>query len=151
MSKPFSNPFFEADMSKLFDFSKMTADMRMPTFNPEAMMTMQRKNIEACTALNQAMFESFQNLFRRQADAMRQMMEETTQTMNAIMTCPTAEEKVMRQAEASKAAVEKCIANVREISETLAQCNSRAAETVTTRMSEGLDELRNLIKPSRAA
>ena len=151
MSKPFANPFFEADMSKLFDFSKMGSDMRMPQIDMEAMMAQQRKNMEAFTALNQAFFESFQALWRRQADMSRQMMEEAGQTMQAIVACPSPEEKVIKQAEASKAALEKCMANVRDIAETLSKCNTQALDTVNTRMNESLDELRGLIKHDRAA
>jgi phasin family protein len=78
------------------------------------------------------------------------MMEECTQTMQAIMSCPSPEEKVIKQAEASKMAMEKCLANVRDITETLAKCNTQALETVSTRMNEGMDELRGIIK-TRAA
>lgn len=151
MSKPFTNPFFEADMSKMFDMSKMTGDMRMPQFNMEAIASLNRKNIEACTALNQATFESFQALWRRQADMARQMMEETAQTLQAIMSTPSPEEKVMRHAEAGKATMDKCLANVRDVTETIAKCNAQAVETVSNRMNEGLDELRGIIKTDRAA
>ncbi|MDE1901363.1 MAG: phasin family protein [Alphaproteobacteria bacterium] len=118
----------------------------MPQFNTEAFLTAQRKNIEACTALSQAVSESFQSLWRRQGEAVRQMMEEASQTVNAIMSCPTPEDKVIRQAEAGKVAVEKCLANVRDIAETVAKCNNQALETVNTRMNEGLDELRCIVK-----
>ncbi len=66
------------------------------------------------------------------------------------MACPSTEEKVIKQAEASKAAMEKCIANVRDIAETISKCNGQAIETVSLRMNEGLDELRGIIK-NRAA
>jgi len=128
----------------------MSGDFRMPQFDMEAAMTLQRKNVESWTALNQAMFESFQSLWRRQADLCRQAMEESTQTVNALISCPP-EEKMIKQAEASKAAMEKCLANVRDIAETVAKCNSQAMETVSTRMNEGMDELRGIIKTNRAA
>ena len=151
MSKPFANPFFEADMSKFFDMSKMPSGMQMPQFDMEAATSLQRKNIEAYTALGQAAFESFQSLWHRQADAMRQMMEETSQTMQSMTSCASPEEKVMKQAEASKAAIDKCLANVRDIAETVAKCNTQALDTVSNRMNEGLDELRGIIKTNRAA
>lgn len=151
MSKPVSNPFFEADFSKLMDVSKMMGEFKVPQFNFEAMMAAQRKNIEAMTALNQAAFEGMQALMRRQAELMRQGFEEASGTMNAIMSCPTPEEKVLKQAEASKVAVEKCLANAKDIAETLTRCNAQAMETVTTRMNESVEELRGMIKPARAA
>jgi phasin family protein len=157
MSKPVTNPFFEIDfskfmdVSKFMDMSKLMGEMKMiPCMNFEALMTAQRRNIEAFTAVNQAAFESMQALLRRQADLARQSFEETTSMMNTVMSCPP-EEKVMRQAEASKVAVEKCMANAREIAETLAKCNYQAMETVSNRMNEGLEELRSMMKPTTQA
>jgi phasin family protein len=151
MSKPFTNPFFEADMSKLFDMSKISGEFRMPQFNMEAATTLQRKNMEACTALGQAICESFQALWSRQANMCRQTMEECASTMSAIASCPTPEDKVIKQAEASKAAMQKCLANMRDIAETISKCNTQALETVSTCMNENIDELRGMIKSGRAA
>jgi phasin family protein len=151
MSKPYANPFFEADMSKLFPMSKMTGDFRMPQWDFEAMTTAHRRNVEAWTALSQAYYESWQSLWRRQADVCRQVVEETAQCVSAVASCPSPEEKVLKQAEVSKLAMEKCLANVRDITETLAKCNTQALETVSTRMNEGMDELRGIIKTDRAA
>ena len=150
MSKPFANPFFDADISKFFDLSKISGS-RVPQFDAEAVFALQRKNIEAYTALTQAAFESFQSLWTRQTEAVRQLIEESSQNAQAIASCPSPEEKVIKQAEVSKVALEKCIANVRDIAETVAKCNTQALDTVSTRINEGLDELRGIVKTNRAA
>jgi len=154
MSKPFTNPFFEADISKLFDASKMSGEWRMPswpTWNAEAWATAQRKNIEAYTAMNQAAWEGMQSLMRRQTEWFRQSWDEASQTVSAITTSPTPEEKIIKQAEASKAAFDKCLANARDIAETMAKVNNQAMETVRSRASESLEEWREIIKTNRAA
>jgi phasin family protein len=151
MSKPASNPFFEADFSKMMDISKMMGDFKVPGFDFEAMMGACRRNMETMAAVNQATFEAFQNLMRRQADIMRQGVEDATGIVNAVMSSPTPEEKVIKQAEASKAAMEKCMANARDIAETVSQCHSRTMETVSNRMAEGLEELRGMMKNGQAA
>ena len=151
MLKPFANPFLETDVSKLFDMSKISGNFNMPQFNMDAVNNLHRKNMEAFTSLNQAAFESFQALWRRQADVARQMMEETAQAMQAIVSCPSPEEKVIKQAEASKATLNKCLTNARDVTETIAKCNTQTLETVSTRINEGLDELRCTIKGTSAA
>jgi len=179
MSKPFTNPFFEADMSKMFDMSnydmskmfdmsnmsKMMGDMKMPTmptmptlpmmgsFDMEALTALQRKNMEAFTAMSQATYESMQALIRRQTDSWRQIIEEMSQTTQAIMACPTPEAKVMKQAEVSKSAMDKYLSTLRDASETVAKCNSQAMETVGTRLNESLNEVCGMVKnaTSRAA
>jgi len=151
MSKPASSPFFEADFSKLMDMSKMMGEFKMPLCDVETMMSAYRRNMETAAAVNQAAFETFQTVMRRQADLMRLGFEEATGVMNAVMSSPTPEEKVIRHAEASKAAMDKCIAGARDIAETVSQCHSRTLETVSNRMSEGLEELRGMMKNGKAA
>lgn len=146
MSKPVANPFFEVDFSKFADFTKMAADFKAP-FNMEPFLAAQRKNIEAFTAVNQAAYESMQSLARRQADMMRQGMEDAAGLVSAMMASPASpEEKVLRQAEASKVAMDKCMANARDVVDTLSKCNTQAMEVVANRMSEGLEELRGMMK-----
>jgi len=145
MSKPTINPPVDAGFSMLMEASKA------PGFNFEVLMAAQRKNIEAMTAINQVVFEGIQSLIQRQTELVRQGFEEGANLANAIMSCPTPEEKVIRQAEASKIAVEKCVANARDIAETITKCNNQAMETVSTRLSEGLQEFRDIIKNDRAA
>lgn len=152
MSKPAAGSFFETDFFKAMDMTKVMGDFKMPTnASFEPLMAAQRKNIEAFTALNQAAFESFRSLAQRQAELMRQTFEESASVVNTIMNSSTPEEKVLRQAEASKAAVDKCLANARDISETFAKCNYQAMETVSNRLKETMDELRGMIKTNGRA
>ncbi len=163
MSKPFTNPFFEADMSKVFDtskffdlsktfdMSKMTGPCSIPQFDIEAAFALQRKNVEAFTALSQTAYENIQSLWRRQTDSCRQMMEELTQSMQATITSPTTEGKASKQAEVSKAALDKYMASLRDASETLAKCNSQVMETVSTRMNDSISELRGIVKKTDCA
>lgn len=151
MSKPAANPFFETDFSKFMDVTKMMGDFKLPTINMEAVLAAHRRNIEVMTAVNQACFESMQNLVRRQAELARQCLEECTTMVNAAMSSDTPEEKVIRQAEMSKAAVEKCMANAREIAETVTKSNCQAMEAFSNRMNEGLEEFRSIVKNGRAA
>lgn len=150
MSEPEANPAFNADFSKVMDTSKMMNAFKMPNFDMNALMEMQRKNIEALTVVNQAAFENLRSFAGRQAELMRQGIEETAGFMTASMSAPTAQEKVMHHAEASKILAEKCMAHARDAAETLTKCNSHVMETVNNRMSEGLGELRNLIKTDTA-
>jgi phasin family protein len=92
-----------------------------------------------------------QSLIRRQADLMRQGMEDAASLMSAMMSCPTPQEKVMRHAEASKMAMEKYLANARDVAETLSKCNSQAMEAVSNRLNEGLEELRGMMKSRQEA
>jgi len=146
MSKPGANSFFETDFSKYADMSKMMGEFKMPNVNMEAIMAYQRKNMETFAAVNQATFETVQALARRQAEWLKQGMEEASAMMSAVMSAETPEEKMIRHAEVSKAAVDKCLANAREVAETVAKSHAQTMETVSNRMAEGLDEFRDIIR-----
>jgi hypothetical protein len=59
-----SNPFLNFDITKMMadfdpskmaeEFTKMAGNYKMPTFDVEAIMASQRKNIEALSTANQA-------------------------------------------------------------------------------------------------
>ena len=163
MSKPFTNPFFEADLSKVFDtskffdlsktfdMSKLTAPCSIPQFDIEAAFALQRKNVEAFTALSQTAYENLQSLWRRQADSTRQIVEELTQSMQSTLSSPSSENKVSKQAEASKAAMDKYLANLRDATETLAKCNTQVMETVSSRVNDSLSELNGIVKKTERA
>jgi len=151
MSKSAPSPVIEANFTKFADPSKIMAAFKMPNFDMNALMEMQRKNIEAITAVNQVIFENMQSFAQRQAELMRKGCEEATGLMNAVMSAPTTQEKVACQAEASKNVVEKCMANAHDAAETFAKCSNQAMDTVSNRMGESLKEFRGLIKTDRAA
>jgi phasin family protein len=151
MSKPASNPFFEADFSKFADMSKIMGDFKFPFYDTEALMSTYRRNLEAFAAVNQAAIETAQTLARRQTEMVRQGFEEATGLINAVLSSPTPEEKVMRQAEASKAAVEKYIATARDFTDTVSKYQTKALETVGTRVTESVEELRGIMKNGKAA
>lgn len=142
------------DMSNMYDLSKMMGDYKMPIMpDMEVIYSLQRKNMEAMSAMSQASYESMMALWRRQADSFRQIIEDMMQMMQAVMASPTPEAKAIKQAEASKAAMDKYIANLRDASETLAKCNTQAMETVGVRVNESLNEMCGMVKnvASRAA
>ena len=96
-------------------------------------------------ALSQTAFESFQTVAHRQAEAARQAYEDGMRIMNSFLSAPNPQDRVMIQAEASKTAMEKCMANAREVSEAVSRYNTQAMETMTGRISDSLQELRSIV------
>ncbi len=137
MSKP-GSPIWDIDVSK------MLGDMKLPMVDMDAIMASQRKNIEALTNANKLAFEGIQAVARRQADVMRQMIEEISGMVSEMMSAGSPEERVSKQADLAKAAYEKVLGNMKELAEMLAKSNTEAAEVITTRISESLDELKSM-------
>jgi phasin family protein len=138
MTKTPANPFLD------MDFAKMMAEYRMPGLDLDGIMATQRRNIEALSAANQLAMEGMQAVMRRQTEILRQMMEESRQAMTELMAQGAPEEKVAKQADYVKAAFEKTLANMKELTEMLAKSNTEAADKLARRVSESLDELKQL-------
>lgn len=142
-------PFMDFDMTKFMDptkfmdLSKVMAEYKMPGVDMESVLSTQRKNIEALTAANQLAVEGMQAVLRRQAEILRQTMEESSSMVSEFMAAGTPEDKISKQADIVKAAFEKALANMKEMAEMVAKSNSEAAEVLSNRMKENLEEVKS--------
>ncbi len=109
-------------------------------------LEMQRKNVEAFAAANKIALEGVQTVARRQVEIMRDSMKEAGDAVSAINAAKTVEEKVAKQAEATKAAYLKGVADMRELSELGAKSGQEAFEVLNARVTEGLDEFGKQVK-----
>jgi len=127
-----------------FDFEKMMSDFKMPGTDYQSIMETQKRNIEALTALNQQAAAGMQAVSQRQAEIMQSLMGEATATAQQIAgTSP--EERAAKQAELTRVAFEKAVANMRELSEMISKSQNEALETINKRVSESLKEVQALI------
>ena len=142
-----SNPFFNADMQKLFnvDMQKLFADFKFPGLDYEAVMASQRRNIEALTQANQLAVEGMQAVAKRQAEILRQTLEETTRAMQALLSSASPEERLSKQTDIVKTAFERAIANMKELAELVTKSNAEAFQVVNQRVTDSLDELKQVI------
>ena len=139
MAKPTAYPFFEMDVSKVL------AEFKLPGVDVDAILASQRKNIEAVTAANQLAIEGMQAVVRRQAEILRTTLEETGTILTEVLTAGTPEDKAAKQAELVKSAFEKALSNMKELAELVAKSNNEAANVISKRVSEGLDELKTAL------
>ena len=145
------NSFLEENISKFMDPSKMMERFNMPGTNMNSLMDVQKKNLETIRIINQAAFANLQLFVQRQAEIMHSALVEAGGLANKMMVMPTAQEKIICQAEVSKNVIEKCMAIAVDASDTLAKCNNQAIEIASNRMKESLQELRNLSESNVAA
>ena len=137
------NPFFDIDPSKVL------ADLKIPGVDVESLVSAQRRNIEALTQANHLAVEGVQAVARRQAEILRNGFEEASSLMRDMI-ASSPQDRVAKQTEAAKRAIEKSISNAREIAEMVAKVNSEAFDVINKRMTESLDEVRNLVAKKSA-
>ena len=151
MPAPLTKPVLNESFSKFLDMSRPINEFNVPKVGMNALAELQRKNLQTMTVVSQAAFENLQSYIQRQLVFMAQGFQVSANLMNVIMAAPTAQEKIMRQAEGSKMAIDQYFSNARDASETLAKCNQQMMEIVSSRMAENLEELRSLGKTDLAA
>jgi phasin family protein len=127
------------------DLRKMMGEWRVPNLDLDAFAQTQRKNMEAFTQANKLALEGTQAWMKRNMELARQSMEDLS-TMMSDMTKSSGsmEDRMARQAEFSKKAIEKGIANFRDLTEMVTKANTDAFGVLTKRVTESLEEVREL-------
>jgi phasin family protein len=138
------NPFLDFDMQSM---QKMMGDMnmKMPAFDWEAIMSVNRRNMEAFAQANQMAVEGAQAIFRRQGEILKASMEDANRTVKTMLADGTPEDRIARQTDAIKTAFEQAISNYREMIEMASKSNAEAMTIMSKRVSESLDELKTVM------
>jgi phasin family protein len=134
-----------------FDISKVFGEFRVPGIDVEAVVTSQRKNIEALTQANQVAVEGVQAVLRRQVEITRKAVDEFSSILRDFaQPNGSPEDRLAKQAEYSQQAIAQGLANARELAELVTKANTDAFSVIQNRVIEGLDEVREQAK-QRAA
>lgn len=126
-----------------FDISKYMGDFKVPGMDVDNLISSQRKNIEAVTQANKVAYEGLQAVMKRQAEILRQTLDEVAQVGKDIVEPGSPQDKAAKQAELAKDAFERALGNMRELSEMVAKANSEAFDLLNKRFTQNLDEVRD--------
>ncbi len=141
----------KTDLPFDFDITKYMSEMKVPGVDMDTMVTAQQKNLEALTAANRLAFEGMQALMKRQAELLRQVVEETAAAASGIAGAPTPTEKIVKQTELAKEAFERAVANAREMSELVAKSNAEVTDLLNRRFAESLEEIKSVVAKAGVA
>ena len=149
------------DMSKMFgnfsipgvDMTKMFGNFNLPGVDMQSVMNSQRKNMEALTEANKLALEGMQAVFKRQAEILRQSIEEgsaMTKDMSASAGA-SPQDTIAKQTDLTKTAFEKALANAKELSEIVAKANGEAVDLLNKRFAAMLDEFKDSVAKGKKA
>ena len=151
MAKTAESPFMfdmtkimpEFDPSKMMDdFTKAAGQFKMPGLDMDGLMAAQKKNLDALTVANKKAVDAVQALSKRQAELMQTSLDTATKGADEIVKSGNPQDAAALQTEFYKAAVETGLTNMRELADMMTQSNAEVAETINTRFTESLDELK---------
>ncbi len=137
---------------KEFDPTKAMGDFKefnAPGIDVQALVAFQQRNLEALANANRTAFEGAQAMMARQAEILREALEEMRGAVEAMAAQKQPEDVVAQQTEMIKQSFEKTVANMRELSEMMAKSNTQAVDGLNKRIAEGLDELKTNIAKAK--
>jgi phasin family protein len=129
------------------DIKQLMEQFKIPGVDLGAMMEARRKDIEAVVAANQQAYEGMQKLGQRQAEMLRDAMAEWQGASAQMMSGQNPGAGAAKQAELGKQALERALANMRELAEMATTSQTQAWNVINQRFQENLEELRRLAQP----
>jgi phasin family protein len=145
------NPFLDGDFGAMMDFNKVAEQFKVPGLDTSALMESQKRNIETFTEINRVAFEGARAVAQRQADILRQATEEATKVVREMSKPGKPEDALAKQADLAKQTYERCLANLRELTEIGAKSNNEAVELFNHRVTDSLNELKGAFKHTNGA
>lgn len=142
---------YQAEFGKwMGDFSKSFtngtfANGKTPVVDFDAVVALQRKNIEALTSANQVAFEGVKAFAQRQAEIAREAVEEFSKVAKEFTSAGSPEEKLAKQAEVAKAGFEHALSNVRELTDMVQKANVQAIDVISKRVAANFDDVKAAI------
>lgn len=136
------NPFTNFDFTQFQDFSKIAGNFELPNVDSAKLFETQRKNVEAITAANRTLFEGFQAVAQRQAEIVRQGMDEAAKSFGSFAEAGAPEDKLAQQIDLTKKAYLDAVTNFNELTEIGIKSNAEAVKQINKRVTESLDEVK---------
>jgi phasin family protein len=129
------------------DINQLMEQFKIPGVDVSAIMESRRKDIEALVAANRQAYEGMQKLGQRQAEMLRDAMAEWQSTTMQMMSGQNLGAGAGMQAELGKRALDRALANMRELAVMATASQTQAWNMISKRFQDSLEELRQLGQP----
>src|SRR3546814_11642262 len=106
-----------AEQWEKFDFPKIADQFKLQGLDAQALVEYQKRNLEAFASANKIALEGAQAVIRRQAEIVRQGVEDASKALSELSAAGTPQDKLTKQVELAKQAYEAAVANLQELTE----------------------------------
>jgi hypothetical protein len=110
---------------------------KFPTFNVEALLEGQRKNVVALTKAQQAVFDGLTTLARRERES---AVDDYIKVISDVLTGASVEERVTKQVDVAGHVYASSVARFLELSDIAVKTNVSAVDILNARITEVFDE-----------
>lgn len=137
---------FQTEFSKWAgDFGKYFVNGKAPSFDFDAIIALQRKNVEALSAANQLAFDGVKAVAQRQAEIARKAFEEFGKVTKELTAAGTPEDKFAKHADLAKNAFEEALTNLRELVGTLQKSQAQAVDVLSKRVVANIEDVKAVV------
>ncbi|MCL5778436.1 TIGR01841 family phasin [Limibaculum sp. FT325] len=131
------------ELFKLPEFDKMFDASKLPAVDVEAVVAAQQKNIAALVEANKVAIAGYQEIFKRQVALVEEGVAVLKDQMAEFQGQPVTADQTARNIETAKAAIEKAMADVKELADLAQKANTEAFEIVKARFEEAVAEFKD--------
>jgi phasin family protein len=129
----------EKTTASFVDIAKIMGQFKLPGIDMSAILEARRKDIEALTQANTIAFEGVQSLAQKQAEILRESMEEAQLAMHR-MAAGTAPANATKQGELVQQAFQKALANMQALAEMAGKSQVEAFDVISKRVQKNIQE-----------
>ena len=132
------------DLSNAFgDLTKMFEQFKLPGVDTAEIEAARRKDVEALVQANQAAYEGMQALAKKQADMLKQAMEDI---QTAVKGAASGGGDHGKQGELARKAYEKVLSDMQDLAGIARKSQSDAMVSITQRGAQHLEEVKKMMK-----
>jgi phasin family protein len=133
------------DLSNAFgDLTKMFEQFKLPGVDTAETLAARRKDVEALVQANQAAYEGMQALASKQADMLKQAMEDI---QAAVKGAAGSVGDPAKQGELARKAYEKVLSDMQDLAGIARKSQSDAMVSITQRGTQHLEEVKKMMNP----
>ena len=138
------------DPFKIFsEFQKNLSQFQLPGIDPNQWAETYQRNLEAMNQASQAIATGVQAYAEKQAAMLQASMERAQESIKQASETGDASELATQQLDRAKAAYEKAVEDMNEISQIMAKTNAEATEAIEKRISGSFEEIQKLLSTQK--
>lgn len=125
---------------------KILAGLKVPGVNMDALVAMQRDNLEALSASNRAALEGMKAIGEWQVKILHATLQQLNTAIEGLSRSGSPQELIAAETELARKAFETAVGEMRGLAEIVIRANQQATDAIVKRIPESLEEIRDLLK-----
>ena len=140
----------EDPFKQFSDFQKSLAQFKIPGIDPDQWVKVYEQNVAAVTQANQTFLTGMQAFVEKQAAMLQESMKNSEAAIKEASEAGEPTDKAAHQVERAKAAYEKALADMNEISEIMTKTNAEAIDVINKRINDSFAEVQTILSEKKS-